>query len=89
MLWQDKAIKYMNKLGIDSLKEEQFEVINELFKSKLKENIKYLFIENDPKYGNYHHIVNFLALHDFSEVKKFGARVHSDMYFQKNIVQKM
>jgi len=30
MLWQDKAIKYMNKLGIDSLKEEQFEVINEL-----------------------------------------------------------
>ncbi len=30
MLWQDKAIKYMNKLNIDSLKEEQFKVINEL-----------------------------------------------------------
>lgn len=64
----------------------EFEVINELFKSKLKENIQYLFIENDPKYGNYHKIVNFLSLHGFSEVKNFGARVNSDMYFRKNIL---
>jgi FkbM family methyltransferase len=83
-----RTLKYEIIVKID-VQGMEFEVINELFKSKLKENIKYLFIENDPKYGNYHHIVNFLALHDFSEVKKFGARVHSDMYFQKNIVQKM
>jgi len=67
----------------------ELEVIFELFKSKLKENISHFFIENDSKFGNYHKIVNFLSIHGFSEVKNFGARVNSDIYFQKNIPQEM
>jgi len=59
----------------------EYEVLKELFNSRIKLNIKYIFIEIDIELSQEDVLIATLRSNGFYEVRRIGGKVHYDALY--------